>query len=57
MLIYLKHPSHGTKIAMLEAEAIADEKNGWVRYNPDDSSVPLNALETIVRRGRPRKEA
>jgi hypothetical protein len=56
MLIYLKHPLHGVKIATLEAEAIADEKNGWVRYNPKDSRELLNTLEAIVKRGRPRKE-
>jgi hypothetical protein len=56
MLIYLKHPLHGVKIATLEAEAIEDEKNGWVRYNPKDSHELLNTLEAIVKRGRPRKE-
>ena len=61
MQIYLKHQKHGIKIASIELEAIADEKNGWVRYTPDtpaiDSSadaVPMNALG--IKRGRPRKE-
>jgi len=35
MNIYLKHPVHGRKIATMEQEAEADEKNGWSRYNPD----------------------
>lgn len=58
MIIYLKHPIHGAKVATLEEEAKMDEKNGWVRYNPDTPSVieaaPVNQLE--VKRGRPRKE-
>ena len=46
MHIYLKHPDHGTKVAIAEVEARADEKNGWVRYTPDSDVVPdfLNAL-------------
>ncbi len=43
MHIYLKHPVHGTKVAIAEAEAKYDERNGWVRYNPEVISV--NALE------------
>ena len=31
MVIILDHPKHGTKIACMEPEAVADEKNGWVR--------------------------
>jgi hypothetical protein len=38
MLIYLKHPRHGVKIANMELEAEQDEQNGWVRYNPDTPS-------------------
>ena len=34
--IHLSHPVHGKKIATLELEAEADERNGWVRYNPDE---------------------
>lgn len=30
-MIYLKHPQHGEKFALVESEAVADEKNGWVR--------------------------
>lgn len=32
--IYLKHPQHGTKVAIVEQEAVYDEANGWVRYDP-----------------------
>lgn len=54
MIIYLKHPVHGTKVAISHAEAEADEKNGWERfqegplYTPkldaQEISVPVNAL-------------
>ena len=33
MVIYMRHPVHGTKVAIAENEAIADEANGWVREN------------------------
>mgnify|MGYP000199757636 CR=1 FL=1 len=47
--IYLKHPRHGTKVATMEIEAVADEKNGWVRYTHatppvSDDAVPVNQL-------------
>jgi hypothetical protein len=49
MIIYLKHPTHGTKIASMEAEAEFDETNGWVRYNPNTPEVavaePINTLK------------
>ena len=48
----------------MEMEAEYDEKNGWIRYNPDEAVVeeevpsflqePVNELEP-ARRGRPRK--
>lgn len=48
MVIYLWHPVHGTKVATLEAEAIADEKNGWARFNVDEPAPtkeePINTL-------------
>lgn len=60
-MIYLKHPVHGTKIAIVELEAENDEKNGWVRYTLDTPSVveeepatepaaPVNTLEVKRRR-------
>jgi len=33
-VIYLRHPTHGTKVAMMDAEAEADERNGWKRFTP-----------------------
>jgi hypothetical protein len=48
MNIYLSHPVHGAKVATMELEAEADEKNGWTRYNPDTLSEPEEAANTLV---------
>ena len=53
MVIYLRHPVHGTKVAIAEAEAKADEKEGWERY---DAGALLTPSESVKPRGRPRKE-
>ena len=53
MVIYLKHPIHGAKVAVMELEAVADEKNGWVRYTldtPNELAAPVNVLEVKRRR-------
>ena len=54
MIIYLKHPVHGAKVATMDLEAEADEQNGWIRYNPDTPSepeaAPVNVLEVKRRR-------
>lgn len=51
MVIYLRHPIHGTKVAISTAEAEQDERNGWERYNLD--TPPVNQL---VRRKRKEPE-
>jgi hypothetical protein len=48
MNITLVHPIHGAKIATMEAEIEADEKNGWTRYNLDTPSEPEEASNTLV---------
>jgi hypothetical protein len=54
MIIDLSHPVHGAKVATMDLEADADEKNGWTRYNPDTPSepeaAPVNVLEVKRRR-------
>jgi len=58
MVIYLRHPAHGTKVAISEGEAEADEKNGWSRYNPDTPAEAASVNELAARRrGRPPKTA
>lgn len=51
MIIYLSHPVHGAKVATMDLEAEADEKNGWTRYNLDtpsefEEAASVNALGT-----------
>jgi hypothetical protein len=54
--IYMKHEIHGAKVANMEQEAVADEKNGWVRYTLDtpsetvEEAAPVNVLEVKRRR-------
>jgi hypothetical protein len=53
MNITLVHPVHGAKVATMELEAVADENNGWIRYNPDtpEQAAPVvNTLEIKRRR-------
>jgi len=50
-VIYLRHPVHGTKVACIEAEAVYDEKNGWVRFDVDEEPVTVNEMKRP--RGRP----
>lgn len=40
MVIYLKHPIHGTKVATQEAEALYDESKGWKRYELPVAVIP-----------------
>lgn len=59
-VIYLTHPIHGAKVAVLDIEAEVDEQNGWKRYNPDTPStveeVASDAdVAPVVRRGRRKK--
>jgi hypothetical protein len=59
MVIYMRHPIHGNKVATLEAEADADEKNGWERYEVGALLRPMQveSVNALAKpRGRPRKE-
>lgn len=48
MVIYLKHPVHGTKVACMEMEAEADEKNGWTLFDPMQLELTLPAPDAVV---------
>jgi len=57
MVIYLRHPQHGRKVATSDLEAKADYANGWEGYDPTQllvepvaDAVPVNALEGKRRR-------
>jgi hypothetical protein len=58
MNITMIHPVHGAKVATMELEAVADENNGWTRYNPDTpvQVAPVNTLEIKRRRTKPAEE-
>ncbi len=60
-VIYMKHEIHGAKVANMEQEAVADEKNGWVRYTLDtpseEEAAPVNVLEVKRRRKVATEEA
>ena len=48
MHIYLKHPQHGSKIAISDLEVEEDVKNGWKMYNldaPAKEVAPVNELK------------
>jgi hypothetical protein len=58
-VIYLKHPTHGAKVATMDLEAEADERNGWERYTPgqvDDDDEPAPVVNTLATRTRRRRE-
>jgi hypothetical protein len=40
----------------MEAEAVHDEKNGWVRFDVDAVDEPVTVNEMKRPRGRPRVE-
>lgn len=66
MVIYLRHPVHGTKVAISNHEAEYDKKIGWEVFDPtkkveqpiakkeDVSEIPVNELAPKPR-GRRRK--
>jgi hypothetical protein len=46
--IYLRHARHGTKVACSDAEAVADEANGWERYQVAALLQPMAAASVPV---------
>jgi hypothetical protein len=47
MVIYLKHPVHGSKVACSEEEAKSDEALGWTRYDPNAQPVKEPELDPV----------
>ena len=39
-VIYLRHPSHGAKVAISEMEAENDMQNGWEEFDPNSANEP-----------------
>jgi len=65
-MIWLKHDIHGVKQCYVESEALTDEKNGWVRFEPKFVSPIVEKEVTLLddieqlddapkKRGRPFK--
>jgi hypothetical protein len=50
MHIYLKHPQHGTKVAISDLEVENDVKNGWKVYNLDAPVVEVAPVNKLKRR-------
>ena len=47
-VIYLRHTTHGAKVATSDMEADRDKENGWEVYDPnnlDDELEPVNELQ------------
>jgi len=64
MNIYLRHPVHGTKVAISDMEVVMDCENGWEEYDPLEpamqeetsaSSEPISVGNELKAR-RKRKE-
>jgi len=47
-MIYLKHLIHGVKITNMELEAVFDEQNGWIRYDPSKMNIFREELTDIL---------
>jgi hypothetical protein len=50
MHIYLKHPVHGSKVAISDMEVEADVQNGWEVYNLDAPVVEAAPVNELKRR-------
>lgn len=46
-VIYLKHPQHGTKVAIEEAEASHDESKGWSRFDPNITNAVVEEIVPV----------
>jgi len=50
MVIYLRHPVFGEKVAVSDLEAEHDEQNGWQRYTLGEPEAVNELLEPRRRR-------
>lgn len=48
MIIYLRHPLHGVKVAYQRNEAEEDKRNGWEEYIPS-AEAPIEDIATPSR--------
>lgn len=57
-VIYLRHPTHGAKVAISDMEAEHDRQNGWEAYDPNavmDELETVNELQPRRRSRRPQE--
>jgi hypothetical protein len=57
-VIYLRHPTHGAKVAISDMEAEHDRQNGWEAYDPNavtDEHETVNELQPRRRSRRPQE--
>jgi hypothetical protein len=56
MHFYLRHPVHGTKVAISDLEMAADLEHGWEEFDPlnpepiEEFDTPVNNLDSKRRR-------
>ncbi len=55
MPIYLRHPTHGTKVATMEMEAEYDERSGWERFDPTVEETVEDPAENAIVKTRKRR--
>jgi hypothetical protein len=55
MPIYLRHPTHGTKVASIDMEAQYDEQNGWTRFDPAVEETVEDLAENAIVKTRKRR--
>jgi hypothetical protein len=57
MPIYLRHPTHGTKVASIDMEAQYDEQNGWTRFDPAEEQTLAEPENNAIVKTRKRRTA
>ena len=54
-VIYLRHATHGAKVAISDKEAENDRENGWEVYDPNDLDAELEPVNELQPRRRSRR--
>lgn len=54
-VIYLRHPTHGAKVATSDMEVEHDKDNGWEVYDPNDLEDELEPVNELQPRRRSRR--
>ena len=54
-VIYLRHATHGAKVAISDKEADNDRENGWEVYDPNDVEDEMEQVNELQPRRRSRR--